>query len=218
LKYRLKKSQILFISGPSGSGKSTFIRQLRAGNLAQNIADCLPPSCADWSVIELNDIQKGDLCPIELRQRINAGESLILHYDIVFNYCRVLRPGAPVHSIELFDDTIALYSVFIRPKKEVLSRQFDQRNGEKRKTKSLLSRLCTIFVRRPLRKLRSIGKNEKITTTQELYKQHDFVDKCYMDWDSYLANLHQDYHFVSQIVIEPTSADSDEPSFRLLQI
>jgi hypothetical protein len=211
------KSQILFISGPSGAGKSAFIRQLRTKSLPSAIVANLPAEAADWSIIEANDITKGDLDEASVISRIQQGESLIVHYDIVFIHCRQKKPSYPAdQAIAFLSHVEKIHSVFIRPEPDVLQKQFAARSAQILQRKSRGSRIWTSLIRTPMRQIRGLIKPKKTSTTQALYRLEGFIASCYQQWEKHLASMAASKPLASSIIIEPAVITTAVESFQII--
>lgn len=213
----LTKSTILFISGPSGAGKSAFIRQFRAKTLPATISGHLPENASDWDIVEANDITKGDLDAAKILALMQAGESLIVHYDIVFIHCRQKNPSYEAdQALSFLTHAENIHSVFIRPEPPVLRKQFAARSAQILLRKSRGSRLWTTLVRTPMRKLRSLIKPKKTSSTQVLYAREGFIGSCYQLWEQHLTKMAASKALTSSIIIEPAAQNSTHESFQLV--
>ena len=211
------KSHILFISGPSGAGKSAFIRQLRTKTLPSSIAENLPSEAADWATVEANDITKGDLDAPSVIARMQAGECLIIHYDIVFIHCRQKNPSYPADlALAFLPHAEKIHSVFIRPEPEVLQKQFAARSAQILQRKSRGSRIWTSLIRTPMRQIRALIKPKKTSTTQALYRREDFITSCYQQWEKHLASMAASKPLASNIIIEPAVITTAVESFQII--
>lgn len=213
------KSHILFISGPSGAGKSAFIRQLRTKTLPSSIAENLPSEAPDWATVEANDITKGDLDAPSVIARMQAGECLIIHYDIVFIHCRHKNPSYPADlALDFLSHAEKIHSVFIRPEPEVLQKQFAARSAQILQRKSRGSRIWTTLIRTPMRQLRALIKPKKTSTTQTLYRREGFIASCYQQWEIHLKSIAASQSVASNIIIEPAPNSSAQESFQQVSL
>ncbi len=213
------KSHILFISGPSGAGKSAFIRQLCTKSLPISIAANLPTEAADWAIVEANDISKGDLDADSVIARMHAGESLVVHYDIVFIHCRQKNPSYPAdQALAFLSHAEKIHSVFIRPEPEVLQKQFAARSAQVLQRKSRGSRIWTTLIRTPMRQIRALIKPKKISTTKALYRREGFIAACYQQWEKHLKSIAASQPVQSNMIIEPAPNSAAQKSFQQVSL
>ncbi len=213
----IQKSHLLFISGPSGAGKSAFIRQLRAGSLPGTIAAGIPANATNWAIVEANDITKGDLDETSVIARMQSGECLIVHYDIVFIHCYKKNPQYSTdQALAFLAHAEKIHSVLIRPQAEVLQKQFAERSAQIQQRKTRASRLWTTLIRTPIRKIRSLIKPKKTTNTKSLYRRDGFIKDCYQQWEKHLSSIASSHPLASHITIEPAPRTSDRETFQLV--
>ncbi len=163
----MSPARVLLVAGPSGGGKSVFISQVKANALDPAIAALLPPGCADWPVVEANDVMKDGRTAVPAP----ASDGLILHYDITF-----------IHRFALTDYThdpfcAALLSappadvVYVKPDAQRLIDQFVERRDRHRGAKSASHVLWADWVRLPLKRARLRRRGLPTREAHELYAE-----------------------------------------------
>jgi hypothetical protein len=206
---------MLLIAGPSGGGKSTLIRLLAAKSLAPEILALLPADCAHWPIIEANNLLKGDLTKESLLHHHGQADGWILHYDINFIHCHGVNHYADDPAMELLAAANPLGVVFVRPAREMLHAQFLTRQSRHHHSKSKASLLWARFFRRPLRRALNACSGKRPVSTAELYRQEAWLNACYAQWESFIRGAVKQHPNARILVVEPISAPSTAPSFRL---
>ena len=206
---------LLLVAGPSGGGKSHFINLLKAKALPRDIAELLPGGCAEWSVCEANNMMKEALSETDLLGASIARGGTILHYDITF-----------IHRLALTDyimdpfcagllDAREIDIVYVKPDKNRLVRQLNQRREAHRRSKSITHLLWADWIRLPLKRARQRQKGLPIHEAHELYEKPDFLNDCYASWEVYLKQLTATIPSCRISIVAPAAGLDDGPSFVL---
>lgn len=211
-----KEIRFLLVSGASGGGKSTFIRALTEGWLDPHILAQLPPGCANWPVIDVNNIHKEGLAISKVLENIGPEKCAVLHYDISY----IFRLGLPSYADDAADALFKLASridcVFVKADGARLRRQHLARERERMRRKSRAEIVWGEWVRKPIVAFgeRLIGIRRR--QAQHLYAQPEFIAQCYSLWESYARALGASCLGSSLLTVEPEKRPDGPPMFRLV--
>ena len=211
-----KEIRFLLVSGASGGGKSTFIRALTQGWLDPYIVAQLPSGCANWPVIDVNDIHKEGLAISKVLESIGPEKCAVLHYDISY----IFRWGLPSYADDAADALFKLASridcVFVKTDGARLRRQHLARERERMRRKSRAEIAWRKCVRKPMRVFAQSLRGIRRRRAQHLYAQPEFLVQCYSLWESYARALGVSCPDYSLLTVEPEKTLDGPPMFRLV--
>jgi len=211
-------ARMLLVAGPSGAGKSTFIELLTKRQLPAEISAELPRGADRWPQFEANNCLKDRVHPETVQADKASGSGIVLHYDIVFTH----RYG--IHEYER-DPAAALFArdgcpviVFVKPRRDRLIRQFESRLKRHLSRKSPASRLWARYVRHPMRRAAAPLRRrpQPLVTASVLYDDHDWLGRCYQQWDAFMRTIVRDKPRSKVLYVEPCCDDVSSATFRLI--
>ena len=210
---RRRIDQLLVVSGPTSSGKTTFLKQLRTGELPNDVRATLPESSSRWPQVGANRLFRSPLLSNDGRPLDEPYlDGLALHYDIL----RPRTTGTHNHdrdqSLDLLDCARDVTIVVLRPDTDQLIKQLvkneldsqrertSTRTGPRRNALTSLAAAVPRMVRRwlarvaPLRRFyATVQGGQDRSEAEELlayYERDGWLDDWYDRWSGYLAERH----------------------------
>lgn len=209
----IKTKTLLLVAGPSGCGKTVLINQYRGGTLAREIVDLLPADGERWPQIGANDCMKRGVRLDRILPRTWTEPGGVVHYDTAY----VHRFGQPPAFLaryeddpgtELFGLVARICAVSISPSADVLDRQFTQRLTRHRESKAASHLFWRDYVRGPGEQLIGRLKGVNARDTAALYRDPDWLARCYAAWASFVTVLIASKPGSRHVVLEPTGGGS----------
>ncbi len=216
MKIALEDKTLLLVAGPSGAGKTVFINQFRAGSLPRDLAQLLPSNAERWPQIGANDCMKRGVGLERVLPREWTAPGGIAHYDTAYVHRFGLAGYEQDPVYELFRKAGRLVVVSINPPADTLKAQFEGRMARQRSAKKATHLLWKDYVRRPIERALGRIKGVDPLDTGNLYRDSDWVDRCYAEWTAFAKNLIRGKPGSRLITLGPSSDTAGNPAFRVI--
>jgi len=211
----MSNRHLLVVAGPSGGGKSYFIDLLKMNALPPDITRLLPGGCAEWPLSEANNMMKEGLSEDALLAASSPGSGTILHYDITFIRRLALTDYNRDPFCAALLDAERIDIVYVKPEKQRLVQQFNQRREAHRRSKRFTHLLWADWIRLPLKRARQRRQGLPTHEAHELYDEPGFLDDCYAGWEVYLKKLTATVPNCRISIVAPAAGLDGAPSFVL---
>jgi len=209
--------RVLLVAGPSAAGKSQFIDLLTKRQLPPEIWAEVPPGADRWPQFAANDCLKRGVSPESALPDKLRATGIVLHYDIAFIYRYGIEAYEKDPAATLFMHDECPVIVCVKPTSDRLVRQFVLRRERLLRKKGRARRLWAQHIRHPVQNAMARLKGARLLEATALYSDHDWLGRCYQQWDTFVRTVVRERPRTRVLYVEPCEDEASRPTFRLIE-